>query len=234
MSIFDPSPRREPQSRGEQTTVAVILLVFVVGMIFEIAQNYHPAKLSALLFVVFWMPLLVLHETGHALAAAIVRWRVFKMVIGMGNTVTESKVLGIPLTVKRYPIAGYVMTSPRPGHSRHSLRWKHALVYFAGPGIELLAAAIVLFVVGPGQLFSSAGDDTALIAAQTFALTATFGAVLNLIPMTMQGEDGQMSPNDGMGIIYALFASPEYYEHWMKQIEEPEENELAEQDQNQE
>jgi hypothetical protein len=47
--------------------------------------------------------------------------------------------------------------------------------------IELLLAAGVLMMLGPGQLFSHS-DDWRIIAWQSLAAAATVGGVLNLIP----------------------------------------------------
>ena len=75
-------------------------------------------------------------------------------------------------------------------------------VYLAGPGIELVAAALVGQALGWDVAFS-ASDDVGVIAAQAFMAAAAAGAITNLIPMRA-GDD---APNDGLGACLACFGT---------------------------
>ena len=63
-----------------------IVLALIFGFLTaEICSNYQPAKLSMLFFSICWVPLLVLHEAGHALVAKLIRlrhdnqsWRIYR------------------------------------------------------------------------------------------------------------------------------------------------------------
>jgi membrane-associated protease RseP (regulator of RpoE activity) len=198
--MYSPGPMRGPLNRQESWTYAIFLLVILGLFAAEVLTNYSPVKLSVLLFVLFWIPLLALHETAHAVMAAILGWQVEQVVIGMGRTVKSFRVGNAMVEWKLLPLEGFARSVPL------NLRFpglKHALIYAAGPGIELLLAAGILWLVGPHQLFSSS-KEYSVIAWQSLALAATVGGVLNLIPHAAQMSSGMMIPNDGLGIILSL------------------------------
>ena len=82
-------------------------------------------------------------------------------------------------------------------------RIKHALTYFAGPGIELLLFFVVLGVMGADNFFLIE-DDYGKLVVQAMAFAALAGAVINLIPAGVVTKNGQV-PNDDLGILVSLF-----------------------------
>lgn len=196
MVMFDPAPERGPSSRAERVFLGVVAVAALGLFIAEIADNYSPVKLSALLVVLFWTPLLALHELGHAVVAHLLGWRVGQIVIGMGKPVWRFRAGSASVTVRMLPVEGFVRCVPtrlrRP-------QLESALIYFAGPGVELLLALAVLLFVGPDRLFSPS-QQYATIAWQSLALAATTQAVLNLLPFATQSGDRVMH-SDGLGII---------------------------------
>jgi len=206
---------KETTSRGEKIFILVISLAFLFMMTMEIMSNYEPKKLGALLFVVFWVPLLFIHEFGHAIMAKSLGWRVNRIVIGFGKVLMHTRLLGAPMEIRSIPLEGFVQIAPK---TVTLARLKHALIYFAGPGIELLAFFIIMIILGGfDQMFIITNDYTR-IALQSFAFAALAGAVLNLIPLGITTADGS-TPNDGMGILLCLFASSMDYETWIKESE---------------
>jgi len=206
---------KETTSRGEKIFILVISLAFLFMMTMEIMSNYEPKKLGALLFVVFWVPLLFIHEFGHAIMAKSLGWRVNRIVIGFGKVLMHTRLLGAPMEIRSIPLEGFVQIAPK---TVTLARLKHALIYFAGPGIELLAFFIIMIILGGfDQMFIITNDYTR-IALQSFAFAALAGAVLNLIPLGITTADGS-TPNDGMGILLCLFASGMDYETWIKESE---------------
>jgi hypothetical protein len=193
--------RDVPVPPGERVSY-VLFLVLLLGLFgAEVVVNFAPAKLSVLFFVLFWLPLVAWHELGHALMAGLFRWRVERVVIGIGRLLGTFTVAGVPVEVRLVALEGFVNCGPADGRFN---RWKSALVYFAGPGIELVLAAALLVAVGPDVLFQR-GDDIGLIALQSLALAATTGAVLNLVPHGIRTPHG-LTPNDGLGILLSLTA----------------------------
>ncbi len=203
---------KEPTSKGEK----VFLLVFSLGFLFmmgmELMSNYEPRKLGALLFVLFWIPLLFIHEFGHAMMAKLLGWRVSRIVIGVGKIFTRTRLFNAPMEIRMIPLEGFVQIAPR---NLTLARFKHALIYFAGPGIELLVFFSSVFYLGGFEQFFTITNEYWRIALQSFAFAALVGAVINLIPMSIVTQDGS-TPNDGMGILLCLFASEMDYESWIR------------------
>jgi len=203
----DPTPERNPTGAGERWSAVIFLLILLGLFAGEVIREYHPAKLTALFIVLFWIPLLVLHETGHAVVAALLGWRVHRIVIGMGPRLTRFRVAGIPGELRMVPVEGFVIPTPR------NLRWpqlKSALIYFAGPGTELLLLALLATVLGFDTMLTRT-DHIGLLAAQSFGVAVLASAVINLMPHYATMPGGQFAASDGLGIIRSFLRSDEDY-----------------------
>lgn len=217
--MIDPTgmlPERSPEG-NERWITAGIALVFMALMGMAVFENYEPRKLSVVFFLVFWIPLLVLHEAGHAMVSRLCGWQVDRVVIGFGRTVRTWLIGGIPVVLKTVPLSGYVL--PRPMNLQ-SPRLKNTLIYAGGPGVELLAGLLVMMSVGPDTFFQPSGSIP-IIAAQSFGAAVALGVITNLLPMTFASE-GKINWNDGMGILMSLTLPDSYF---ARLIEEPEEEE---------
>src|SRR3984893_6786158 len=164
--MYDPAPRRGPLTPGEWVVFGLFLVIFLGLFVAEIFHNYEPVKLSALLIVLFWIPLLAVHEAGHALVAALLGWYVGQVVIGMGRTIARWQVGTAAVEIRLWPVEGFVKCVPRNLRAPHL---KSALIYLAGPGVELLLAGAILLLVGPDELLRKS-DDYLLIIWQSLAL----------------------------------------------------------------
>jgi len=211
---------KEPASKSEKTFILVISLAFLFMMIMEISTNFEPKKLGALLFVVFWIPLLFIHEFGHAVMAKVLGWEVKRVVLGVGKIMMVSRLFNAPVEIRSIPLEGFVQIAPK---TVSFARFKHAFIYFAGPGIELLVFFIITYWLGGFEQLFTITNDYTRIALQSFAFAALAGAVLNLIPLGIITKDGS-TPNDGMGILLCLFSLGMDYETWVREDEEVEKN----------
>jgi hypothetical protein len=200
-------PRRGPSTRSEWLISAVVAIVLLGLLAAEVADNYTPAKLSALLVVLFWVPLLVLHEGGHALAAYLLGWYVGQVVIGMGKTIARFRVGTANVEVRIIPVEGFVGCVPT---RIRFPRLESALIYFAGPGVELLLALAILLLVGPERLLSRS-EEYWLIICQSLAVAATSQAILNLMPFAVR-TSGRPLYSDGLGIILSFIWPISQYE----------------------
>ena len=203
---------KSPTSKAEKIFILIISAIFLFMMTMEIMTNFEPKKLSALLFVVFWIPLLFIHEFGHAVMAKILNWRVKRIVLGVGKIMLVTRLFNAPVEIRSIPLEGFVQIAPK---TKNLARFKHALIYFAGPGIELLVFFAIVFYLGGFDQLLTFNNDYIRIALQSFAFAALAGAVLNLIPLGILTKDGS-TPNDGMGILLCLFSSGMDYESWVK------------------
>jgi len=206
---------KEPLKKPEKIFIGLMSLAFFSMMVMEILTNYEPKKLGAVLFVVFWIPLLFIHEFGHAMMAKLLGWRVNRIVIGVGKIFMQTRFLNAPMEIRMIPLEGFVQIAPK---ELSLARFKHALIYFAGPGIELLIFLLVLIYMGGFEQFFSINNDYLRIILQSFAFAALVGAVINLIPLGIITQEGS-TPNDGMGILLCLFSSEMDYESWIKDAE---------------
>jgi len=217
--MFDPGRKNEPLTTEERWICGVFLVIVLGLFIAEIVDNYQPAKLSALLIVLFWIPLLALHEAGHAVVAALVGWHVGQVVIGAGRLVSAFRIGTALVEIRWVLVEGFIKCVPT------NLRWprlKSALIYFAGPGVELLLALIVLGLVGPDRLFSHSSDYS-LIIWQSLAIASAAQGVLNLVPHAVQTKTGDVA-NDGLGIIRSFFKPISYYAAMIGRTYNEEEN----------
>ena len=203
---------KKPSSKAEKIFIIVISAVFLFMMVMEISTNFEPKKLGALLFVVFWAPLLFIHEFGHALMARILGWEVKRVVLGVGKIMMVGRLFNAPVEVRSIPLEGFVQIAPK---TLELARFKHALIYFAGPGLELLVFFLIGNWLGGFEELFTITNDISRIALQSFAFAALAGAILNLIPLGILTKDGS-TPNDGMGILLCLFSSKMDYEIWIR------------------
>lgn len=203
--MFDQSQFKDKPLTGKELRYSgIALCVFLTLMLLEIFNQFEPRKLGALLIPVFWIPLLFLHEFAHAVTAKVLGWKAKRIVIGFGRVLIRTRFLGIPMEIRAVPLEGFVSIAPE--NKRYS-RIKNALIYFAGPGIELLLFFIILSVIGT-EVFFEFSDDYPHIVFKSLAYAALAGAIINLIPMGITTKDGT-TPNDGLGILLSLFSRSE-------------------------
>jgi hypothetical protein len=204
MSEF--SQPRGPMTPGERNFVVFFATVVLALMAAEIVHNYEPVKLSALMVLLFWVPLLALHEVGHALAAALLGWYVGRVVIGVGRLVARFRVGTALVEVRLLPVEGFVVPVPR---NLRRPRLKSALIYFAGPGSELLLLAVVALALGPSTLLART-DHVGTLAAQSLCVAVLVSAVSNLVPHAVQVHGGSVA-NDGLGIIRSFLVPESHF-----------------------
>jgi hypothetical protein len=192
----------EPLSAQDRWMSLVFFLIVVGLFVAEICVDYHPVKLTALFILLFWIPLLAVHEAGHAVAAVLLGWRVHRVVIGMGRPLIRFAVGRTPVEIRLFPVEGFVLPSPTNLTAPHL---KSALIYFAGPGAELLVLAGLAAALGPTTLLSRT-ENMWLLVAQSLAVTILASAFFNLVPHYVLDARRQVA-NDGLGIIRSFLYS---------------------------
>ena len=89
--MHDDDKYKPPATRGEVITLYAFLGIFLLLMVLEIFSDYEPRKLAALLFLLWWMPLVLLHEFGHAVVAHAFGWKIERTVIGFGRVLYQGQ-----------------------------------------------------------------------------------------------------------------------------------------------
>jgi len=211
-----------PSSRSERWILAGFLLVILGLFAVELLRDPAPVKLSVLFVLLWWIPLLFIHEGAHALMARILGWGVRRVVIGFGPVLKRWRREGLDVEIRRIPVSGFVQSYPR---DTRFPRTKDALIYAAGPGSELLVALAVAGALGWDALLT-VNDSIPRLAAQSLAAAAAIQAVINLIPgMVSDPRDAvgrRFSPTDGMGLLTAWFQDPRDYQRqvaYWRQVE---------------
>ena len=191
---------RRPLSRGEALISAIVGIAFTIMILLAIFDEFTWGRLSVLFILLFWIPLLVLHEAGHAIAARLLGWQVREIVIGFGRELWRGTIGETRVVVKLAPVEGYVLPAPQ---STQNIRLKSMLIYAAGPGAELLLLAGMLLVLGSDYVFG-ASADVMQVAAKSLAIAILMGAGFNLLPFSTGG-----GVSDGLGILSSPFMSDE-------------------------
>lgn len=163
----------------------------------DLVRGFSHNKLSVLFVLAFWVPLLVLHELGHALAARLLGWNVTEIAIGFGRELRRFQVGATRVRLRAVPIEGYVLLSPR---STERARAKQAFIYFAGPLTELLVLALLVPILDFRP--PSPADGVGVIALQSLGVAAALGALCTLFPYRSLGN-----PSDGLGVLLSWFSS---------------------------
>jgi len=186
-------------TRSERWT-AGIFAVLVAGLFaLDVAIDFSPAKLSILFFLLFWVPLLCIHEAGHALVAVVLGWRVHRVVIGIGPIVKRFSVGRTEVELRSLPLEGFTRLEPRRS-SMPGLR--SFLIYAAGPGFEVAVLGLIAVLTGTETLLSHS-DSIPIIAAQSLSVAIMLSVVTNLIPHSVESRRG-LSPNDGLGMLLSF------------------------------
>ena len=199
-------PNRAPETKNEWGIVIILSFFFLLFIVADLVQDFSLVKLSAPFFLISWIPLLIIHELGHALMARMLGWRVELISIGIGKVRSRKTFLGMPIEFRTIPIAGFVQ--PRPTDLILP-RLKQFLIYSAGPGIELLCVLLLVAAIGYGDM-TTRTNDVAIIAAQSFCVAALFGVIINLFPITHDTDRGT-SWSDGLGMILCWRIPDEHF-----------------------
>ena len=209
MPFIDGDRPPERPAEGWERWVTTITLALFFGMIgAELIQDFQPAKLGAIFVPLFWMPLVALHEAGHAIVARLCGWEVERVVIGFGKLLRTFTVRGIPVQLRQVPIEGFVL--PRPPTELRRPRLKQTLIYAGGPAIEALLVLAIYLIVG-GDVLLARSEHIGVIALQSLCIAALLGLVFTLVPHTTTSGGGK-SWSDGMGIIMSWRLPDSYFE----------------------
>jgi hypothetical protein len=142
----------------------------------------------------------LIHEAGHAVAAAAVGRRVYSVHIGTGAPFKTIRLGQVDIVIGRDQRGGYVLCLPKGAESR----WREACMVAAGPAANLAAmvglGGLAGVVYGTGALPWQA---LASVAVTSLTVSNAFVGVFALIPMKVKlGEFRWLS--DGGRLLQLL------------------------------
>ena len=116
--------------------------------------------LSLVLFIIILGTIVLIHELGHFLFAKLFGVYVYEYSIGMGKKVFSKKPKGseTEYNIRLFPIGGFVRLAGEEGEDgdrevpleRKLYKkgfWQRFLIFFMGPGFNMLLAVVTLFVL---------------------------------------------------------------------------------------
>ena len=201
------APERTPQG-GERWIVLAFMALFVAALGADLLREFTPVKLSIVFMAAALVPLVAIHEAGHAVVAAGLGWRVCRVVIGIGRPLLRLTVRGVPVEIRSVPLSGYMQ--PAPTEIR-SPRLESFLIYAAGPAAEAVIAVALLMLIPEEQRFSL-GQSLPVIAAQSIALLVAVDLFFNLVPLPAEVDGGI---TDGLGMLLAPLRSDAHFHESM-------------------
>lgn len=181
-------------SPTERLLAGAFLFFFAALLGLEMLRGHELVRWSMLFMLLAWGPLIVVHELGHVVAARLSGFAVSEFVVGQGPPILRTRVRGARVILRAVPVSGYVM--PHSVDGRRA-RLGMALTYAGGPLAELLLVGLIALALGPDLL--SRSDHLGVVAAQSVALAASMGAIMNLLPLPA-GE----AVTDGLGMWLSL------------------------------
>jgi len=142
---------------------------------------------------------IVIHESGHALAAALVGFRIFRIQVGRGRPVWEGRIARIPVSLHELPLSGWVSAAPSTARFVRG----RAVLFVLGGVLMNLAVAAAFFLVW------QRGLTGALARLPLVAFFAMFWSnllgILNLFPRQVSGPVGRTG-TDGLVLLQVLFS----------------------------
>src|SRR5262249_15112440 len=91
-AMFRAPHEKGPLTPGERNFTVFFTTIVLALFGAALARDFKPIKLTILLFLMLWVPLLVLDGAAHAVVAALLGWYVGRVVIGVGRRVAKFRV----------------------------------------------------------------------------------------------------------------------------------------------
>jgi Zn-dependent protease len=216
----DSAPRSRLFARIDAKTSERYWLIFWIQLGLTIAAylyiNSNSAYILFAVVCVLWIqfvlielalvPLLVMHELGHASVAKLLGVKVSKIVIGVGKTIGSFQIFNIPYIIAQFPLSGMVELYQK---SFEFYRFKHFLISFAGPLTHILLALLLWKTQLSFKWYLTQDAFIDLISCLTIANSSLL--LSNLWPYSQQevnehGIETELQ-TDGLQMIKAPFLS---------------------------
>ncbi|MGI9601991.1 MAG: site-2 protease family protein [Acidimicrobiales bacterium] len=169
-----------------------VYLVLLAALVAIAALSSPGTVLPVLaLFLVAAVLHIVIHELGHAVAAWAMRYRVIRIVSGVGPPLFSAQLGPTLVELRLFPAGGHMLASARHSNDQAGARWREFLTVAGGP----LATVMVILAartVMPADLVvvGSPGNEVAL--SEMLQRLGWWLLIANLIPWSPQVDGAQM------------------------------------------
>lgn len=157
--------------------------------------------LNIVIFYVINTISIVIHESGHAIAALCLGMEVTKIAIGHGETICEFQLFGIPWKIKQVPFGGatYILDK-----STYFYRTKSFIVSLFGPLTNLILVYLTLRF--PREFMTINIPGIYVYPGVITCIRNIIYVFENLVPQYCN-IDGRQVPNDGLSMLKIPFLS---------------------------
>jgi len=195
---FECSAKRQWRS----LLVGLLVMMVVAAMLYLVMPTGFFGRvllqmLAALL--VLLVPLIVLHELAHVLAARLVGLRVFQVHIGAGPLVGSARFFHVRWHLHWLPVSGATVVA---GPQMPAYRWRQFLVLLAGPAMHALLILVSWRLLLDWSLEAVGGPLHILVTLLFWINIALM--ISNLIPRRVAISTG-IAGTDGGAMLKLLF-----------------------------
>ncbi len=144
---------------------------------------------------------IVIHESGHAIAAILLGVEVTKIAIGHGETIFKLQILGISWEIKQIPFGGatYILNK-----STYLYRTKSFIISLFGPLTNLTLVYLTLRF--PREFMTISPPDIYFCPGIIICIRNIISLFENLVPQYCDIDEKQV-PNDGLSMLKIPFLS---------------------------
>jgi tetratricopeptide (TPR) repeat protein len=164
--------------------------------------------MNILMWYLWLIPLIFVHECGHALVGRLVGFRVFWISIGYGRQIFESHILGVNIRINSIPFGG---TTALAARTFAALRLRLWLSIFAGPATHLVWLGACYLIWG-ADFFRDRVLSLHLLSSsapvETFIFANAFLLLINLFLKRPGGTRG-LAYSDGYQLLRIPFLKEE-------------------------
>jgi tetratricopeptide (TPR) repeat protein len=157
--------------------------------------------LNLFFFQIFLVVTILPHELGHAFAARLLGFRVFKIVIGFGKTILTKKLFGFETEFRPLPLGGVTIAVHR---DKNWFRLKQFAYIFSGPLVNLLLCLSIWLFFSSIDFWRFSNLMHGLALEQVFFYANVYVLIANLWPREILTSAGKI-PSDGLSLGKTLF-----------------------------
>src|ERR1051326_2704493 len=139
-----------------------------IGLLFLLLMPHEPVGwilMNLFLLQVLLIVLILPHEWGHAWAAKLADWYVYRIYIGFGETLVRRKILGFLTELHTIPVVGLVLAAPR---SKKHFKVGQFFFVLAGPAATVALMVLGAWLCGFKRLSNFHALETGLAPGQLF------------------------------------------------------------------